>query len=188
MNSYPWRIAGLLCLLLPLAACGSSDQQRAAWQLDQRLQARLAPDIAAGNATVQPLPDGAQVTLLSHAQSPSVVQPADGSVGDARAHLIQGLLDPRLLRVQVTDTSGLSPDQQTARVQELTRYFVDYRLGPTLALSALPQGMPSGPGGAVPPGLTVTISVQCPPDHERTVNDTDMAPIADTDIQPPSCQ
>jgi hypothetical protein len=188
MNPRPWRFAGLCLPLLLFAACGGpSDQQRAAWQLDHRLEARLAPQINAGNATVQPLPDGARVTLLGPAQLPIGGQPVSSSGDDGRANVIQGLLDPRLMRVQLADTSALPPDQQAARVAALTQYFVDYRLGPTLQPAAPPQGVPPGPDGAAPAGLTITISVQCPRDHELAGNDFDIAPPADTAIQPASC-
>jgi hypothetical protein len=188
MNPRPWRLAGLFCPLLLLAACGGpSDQQRAAWELDHRLEARLAPQVNAGNATVQPLPDGARVTLLGAPQLPAGVHTVSGEQDDGRANVIQGLLDPRLMRVWLADTSALPPGQQAARVGALTRYFVDARLGSTLQPAAPPQGMPPGPGGPAPAGLTITVSVQCPQDHELASDDIDSAPPADTDIQPPSC-
>jgi len=189
MKPHPWRFTGLLCpLFMAAACCGPSGQQRAAREVDHRLEARLAPDIAAGNATVQPLPDGAQVTLLNPAQLPSGVPPASGSSGDIRARVVQGLLDPRLMRIQLADTSPMPPDQQQVRVQNLTQYFIENRLGPTLQPAAPPQGMPPGPGGAAPAGLAITISVQCPHDHEGTAYGIDMVPPVDTDIQPASCQ
>jgi hypothetical protein len=189
MNPHQWRLAGLSCPLLLLAACGGpSDQQRAAWQLDHRLEARLAPQIDAGNATVQPLPDGARVTLLGPAHFPTGVRTVGGGEDDGRANVIQGLLDPRLMRVQLADTSALPPDQQAARVASLAQYFVDYRLGSTLQPAAPPQDMPPGPDAAAPAGLTITIGVQCPHDHELAGNYVDIAPPADTDIQPPSCR
>jgi len=193
MNPRPWRLAGLLCPLLLFAACsGPSDQQRAAWQLDHRLEARLAPQINAGNATVQPLPDGARVTLLGPPQLPAPQLPANvhtvgGGEDDGRANVIEGLLDPRLMRVWLADTSALPPNQQAARVGALIQYFVDYRLGSTLQPAAPPQGMPPGPDGTAPAGLTITISVQCPQDHELASNDIDDAPPADTAILPASC-
>jgi hypothetical protein len=193
MHPRPWRLAGLLCPLLLFAACGGpSGQQRAARQLDHRLEARLAPQINAGNATVQPLPDGARVTLLSPgalpaAQLPPGVPTVGGGVDDGRAKVIQGLLDPRLMRIQLADTSALPPYQQAARVAALTQYFVDYRLGSTLQPAAPPQAMPPGPDGAAPAGLTITISVQCPHDHELDSDDIDLAPPADTAVLPPSC-
>ena len=189
MKPHPWRLASLLCTLFMAAACaGPSDQQRAAWQLDHRLQARLSSDIAAGDAIVQTLPDGAQVTLLNHAALPNGVQTVGNSADDGRAQVIQGLLDPRLVRIQLADTSPLPPDQQQARVQDLAQYFTEFRLGPTLQPAAPPQAIPVGPSGAVPAGLTITISVHCPPDHGGFAGDIDMAPPIDTDIQPASCE
>jgi hypothetical protein len=169
-------------------SCGPSGQQRAAWEVDHRLEDRLAPDIAAGNATVQPLPDGAQVTLLNPAQLPSGTEPAGGSSGDIRAHVVQGLLNRRLMRIQLADTSPLPQDQQQAQVQNLTQYFIENRLGPTLQPAAPPQEMPPGPGGGAPAGLAITITVQCPQDHEGTAYDTNIVPPIDTDVRPASCR
>jgi hypothetical protein len=197
MNPHPRRLAGLLrphlasllCPLVLLAACGGpSGQQRAAWELDHRLENRLAPNIAAGDAALQPLPDGARVTFLSPAQFPNGMRPVGAGGGDVRANFIQGLLDPRLMRLQVADTSALPPSLQQARIRDLTLYLVDARLGPTLQPAAPPQGMPPGPDGAVPAGLTITVNVQCPHDHEPVADAIDMALPPNTDVQPPSCR
>jgi hypothetical protein len=197
MNSHPRRLPGLLrpqlasllCPLVLLAACGGpSGQQRAAWELDHRLENRLAPNIAAGDAALQPLPDGARVTFLSPALFPNGMRPVRDGGGDVRANVVQGLLDPRLMRIQVADTSALPPSLQRARIRDLTQYLVEARLGPTLQPAVPPQGMPPGPDGAAPAGLTITINVQCPHDHEPIGIAIDMALPPNTDIQPPACQ
>src|SRR5208283_4270555 len=59
------RLTRLLTPLLLLAACGSDHGlHRTTKLLNDRLQEQLAPDIGAGAASLQPLPNGARVTLL----------------------------------------------------------------------------------------------------------------------------
>lgn len=147
--------------VLLLAACGSG-QEHSARVLNQRLQEHLAPQIAAGRAVVQPTEAGAQVTLLDTAPFATGLNAQDDVTPDIRADVIEGLLDPSLMRVQVADTSALPPYQQQARVQEVRDYFTVNALGSVL----LPPETPA-PGGA-PAGLNISISLQCPPPNGRT--------------------
>jgi hypothetical protein len=156
------RHAGLLCVPLLLAACGPSPQQRTTSLLDRRLLTQLTPEIATGRAVLQPLPDGARVTLLAPGLFPNDAKTLDDQTVSARADLIEGLLDPSLMRVQVADNSALPPYQRDTRVRNVQQYFIDNGLGPVLAPSA------AVPPGAGPAGLTLTISVQCPPPNGLT--------------------
>jgi hypothetical protein len=158
MTSHARRLAVLLPLLL--AACGSG-QQRTTQHLNDRLAEGTAPDVAAGNAVLQPLPDGARVTLLGSSLFPADERALSDQTRDVRTGVIESLLDPRLMRVQVVDTSGLPAEQREARVRNVTEYFIDYGLGSTLVPAAAREALPPGPVGATPLGLTITISVQC---------------------------
>jgi hypothetical protein len=162
MTSHARRLAVLLPLLL--AACGSG-QQRTTQHLNDRLAEGTAPDAAAGNAVLQPMPDGARVTLLGSSLFPADARALNDQTRDVRAGVIQSLLDPRLMRVQVVDTSGLPAEQRDARVRNVTQYFIDYGIESTLVPAAPRAVPPPGPVGAMPLGLTITISVQCP--HPR---------------------
>ena len=93
-------------LLLTLACCGPSPQQRTTRLLDDRMQTELASEIKAGRAVVQQLPDGARVTLLDRSLFPNGPKALDDQVPDIRADVIQALLDPSLMRVAVADTSS----------------------------------------------------------------------------------
>jgi hypothetical protein len=178
MTSHVRHLAVLLPLLL--AACGPSGQQRTTQRLDDRLAELMAPDVAAGNAVLQPLPDGVRVTLLGSSLFPADERALDDQTRDVRAGVIEGLLDPRLMRVQVVDTSGLPAEQRDARVHNVTQYFIDYGLGSTLVPAAPRAVLPPGPVGATPPGLTITISVQCPhPRDQAGYGDGTANPVCD---------
>jgi hypothetical protein len=157
MHPQARRLAVLFSPLLLIAAC-SSGQQHTTRLLNQRLQAQLAPVIAAGNVALQPLPDGAQVTLLGPAMFSNRVKTGEDQRPDIRAAVIEGLLDPSLMQIQLADTSNLPDSQRNARIQDVSSYFVAYGLGSTLQ----PEMAPQGPGGTAPAGLTITINVQCP--------------------------
>jgi hypothetical protein len=162
MHPQARRLAVLFSPLFLIAAC-SSGQQHTTWLLNQRLQAQLAPDIAAGNVALQPMPDGAQVTLLGPSLFTNNAKTGEDQRPDLRASVIEGLLDPRLMQIQLADTSNLPDSQRNARIQDVSRYFVAYGLGSTLQPSDVPpQAAPPGPSGMAPTGLTITINLQCP--------------------------
>jgi hypothetical protein len=144
-------------LLLTLACCGSSGQQRTTRLLDDRMETQLAPQIKAGRAVVQRLPDGTQVTLLDSSMFPNDPKALDDQVADIRADVIEGLLDPSLMRVSVADTSSLPAYQRDTRVQNVQGYFTAMGLGSVLVPAE------SAPPAAGPPGLAITVNVQCPP-------------------------
>jgi hypothetical protein len=178
MPTVTGRLTGLIVPLLLVAACSSDHgQHRTAELLNDRLNATLAPDIAAGQAALQPLPGGALVTLLGNSDFRDQVDARDNRVREVRASLIQGLLDPALIRIAVADTSSLTAAQRATRVHNVTQYFKDNGL----ALSLLPEGQaPVLPSGApTPQGVTVTLLLDCPA-HRQPDNWNYLPPI-------PSC-
>jgi len=157
------RLTRLLTPLLLLAACGSDHGlHRTTQLLNDRLQEQLAPDIGAGAASLQPLPNGARVTLLDNAsQFPNNADTLADEHRDVRASVIEGLLDPGLIRIAVADTSALPPGQQEIRVRNVTQYFQDNGLGLTLLPEAPPPPIPPGSAAALR-GLTITVLLECP--------------------------
>jgi hypothetical protein len=149
------RHAVVISPLILLAACGSGPSHTTRL-LDQRLNASLAADVAAGRATVQTLPDGDRVTLLGPSSFPDDAKTLDDQTPDVRANVIEGLLDPTLMRVQVADTSTLPDYQRDVRVRNVAQYFVANGLGPVL----VPSGSDAAPVGTA--GLVLTIHVDCP--------------------------
>jgi hypothetical protein len=180
MNRYAGGLAvSLGPLLLTLACCGPSPQQRTTRLLDDRMQTQLASEINAGRAVVQQLPDGARVTLLDQSLFPNGPKALDDQVPDVRADVIEGLLDPSLMRVAVADTSALPADQRDTRIRNVEDYFTANGLGFVLVPAEAAPGAP-GPAAAGPAGLTITVSVQCPPtNHSIGYGDGTAMPVCE---------
>jgi hypothetical protein len=157
MIPFARRCAVLISPLFLLAACGPSGQQRTISNLNGRLLYLMGPDLAAGRAVLQPTSDGARVTLLGTSQFPADEKALDNGQLDVRTSVVEGLLDPRLMQIQLADTSSLPDDQRNARLQNVARYFGAFDLATTTQ-----PAMPPAPAGSVPPGLAITISVVCP--------------------------
>ena len=162
MNRRLGSLALILSPLVVLAACGASPQQRTTGLLDQRLHAQLARQVAAGRAAIDGVPDGVRVTVLDQSMFPNDAKSLDDQSPDIRADVIEGLLDPALMQVQVADTSTLPLAQRDLRVHNVDQYFVANGLG-----SVLVPG-DATPTGAGPAGLVITIGVQCPPPSGRS--------------------
>jgi len=138
--------------VLSIAACGSwwgpSGPVR---DLGDRLQARLAPDIAAGRVALDRLPDGARVTLADQNLFANGGTALGGAGQTVLTGVIQGLIDPNQLRITVTGAAATPGDGQGAQTQAVTQYFDEYGLGQTL--------QPPGSGDASPQGPAITIRV-----------------------------
>ncbi len=159
MPSQAHRLVVLLAPLLCLAACGPTREQATAGLLNQRLQEQLDADVKGNRVALETLPTGARVTFLDTSSTPGGLQDPDPSLGSTRASVIEALLDPSLMRIGVTDTSVLPPDEKAARTRDLTQYIQSMQLGSTLQPAESPEAQPSGPG---PAGMRLTINVQCP--------------------------
>jgi hypothetical protein len=138
-------------LLVAACSCGTGTNVQT---LNTRLQARLSPQLATNQATVQQLPDGSQVVLVDQ----SLFAAGGAQLNDGGryvlASVIEGLLEPRLLRIEVADAPGTSPYLQNARAQAVTQYFTDYGLA--LALQS-PAAQPVVPVGVLPQGTIITV-------------------------------
>ncbi len=149
-----WHLLPLLCPLL-LTACAGSGNGRSQL-LDGRLQERLTPEITAGGAAVQALPDGATVTLTDQSLFPSGGAQLDDSGRHVLASVIEGLLAPKILRIDLTQSSATPTTLQQARLQAVRQFFEDYMLGPALQ-PADPSQAP--PVAAASEGTTITVTI-----------------------------
>ena len=147
------RLVALLCPMLFVVACTSGNNSVA--NLGQRMQVLLAPDIAAGRVGLEQLPDGARVTIPEQ----SLFPPGRGELDDRGrfllASVIQGLLDPGILRVDVAEPAPSPAYLQGPRAGAVRQFFVDYGLGSTLQPAAVPQGS----GDTAPQDLTISVSI-----------------------------
>jgi hypothetical protein len=164
--------AALLISLVSLAAC-ESGQQHTERLLDYRLHDRLGVDVSAGRAVVEKVPGGDRVTLLGPSSFPSDKSALDDQTPDVRANVIEGLLDPSLMRVQLADSAALPANQRETRVANVSQFFTANGLGGVLvpADAATPAG---------PAGLAITILLQCPQRDWRTgYGDGKSRPVCD---------
>jgi hypothetical protein len=148
------RRVALFVPILFVVACTSSGNNSAA-NLGQRMQVLLAPDIAAGRVGLDQLPDGARVTLPEQ----SLFSPGRGELDDRGrfllASVIQGLLDPGILRIDVAEPAPSPAYLQGPRTLAVRQYFVDYGLGPALQ----PASVPPGSGDTAPQNVMITVSI-----------------------------
>jgi len=156
MQRFALLATALLGIPALVAGCSSSNPAKTVDLLNRRLSTTLGPEISENRASLQPLPDGAQVTLLDTSKLPDDVGALDNRTRDPRASIIMGMLDPTLMRVSVADTGAGTDLDRMNRVNSFTNYMTEYRLGPTL------ETVEGAAPPASPPGLAVTIRVVCP--------------------------
>jgi hypothetical protein len=147
------RLVALFFPMLFVVACTSGNNS--VTNLGQRMQVLLAPDIAAGRVGLEQLPDGARVTLPEQ----SLFPPGRGELDDRGrfllASVIQGLLDPGILRIDVAEPAPSPAYLQGPRAGAVRQFFVDYGLGSTLQPAAVPQGSVD----TAPQDLTISVSI-----------------------------
>ena len=145
----------IICgLALFVAACSSTPSPGViADDLNARLNERLASEIASGQAAVQPLPDGARVTLADG----TVFSVGGVTLNDRGQYtvtsVIQALLAPTLLEIDVSGSSAASMTVQDSQARAVSKFFVDYGIIAT----PVPSVMPQEPPGTGVPVLTITI-------------------------------
>jgi len=156
---HPGRLALALSPAFLVAACASWCGPNTAQDLNNRMQVRLAQDIAAGRVALQPLPDGTRVILVD----PTLFQGGGAELGDqGRATLgavVQGLVAPRLLRIDVADGSSVPGGPPGPQAQAVAQFFEEHLLGREEQALDPQSGVQSGPVGTAPQGLTITVSV-----------------------------
>ena len=152
-GSSGWRLAAMLAPLVLAAGCagGSGGTVR---QLDARMQERLAPQVATHQAGVQLLSNGTRIELAEQALFPpgSAVLDAQGQF--ILASVIQGLMAPRLMLIEITPAAGTRVDLREARVDAVRQYFGEYALGPEV------QEAEQSPQAGDAQALAVTILVR----------------------------
>jgi hypothetical protein len=156
------RLCVVACgLALSVTACASSSSRgSSARELTQRLNARLAPEIATGRAVVQPLPDGARVILSNLSLSPGNNTELDGKSLYVVASVIQGLLAPNLLLIEIEGSPVAPAGMREAQAGAVAQFFGDYGINASLQPPAPAQGALQNPTmpGAAGPAITITMA------------------------------
>jgi hypothetical protein len=149
-------------VVLLLAACAPApDMDDMSRNLTQRLNERLAANIAGGTAAVAQTPDGAQVTLANAVLFPPGSNTALNAGGQTLVTgVIQGLLAPKYMQVQIAGDPAAPEYVRAQQVDAVSGYFEGYLLGPSLRpVSIAPAPLPVGPVGASAPGFAIAIHV-----------------------------
>jgi hypothetical protein len=72
--------------------------------------------------------------------------------------VIQALLEPSLLYIEVAPTAATSGSLQAARAQNVAQYLNQTHLWAPIRVSVSMQGTPPGPVSAAARGLTITVN------------------------------
>jgi hypothetical protein len=141
--------AAFLVLALFLGGCAGERSPR---DLVDRLQSELAPELANGGGTLERLPDGVRITLADQ-----TLFPAGGTKLDTRGRfvltsLVEGLLAPALLRV---DVAGPAPVPQE-RAAAVAQFLNGVQVAPNLLFASLYTG--PLPSSQMPQATTITVT------------------------------
>jgi hypothetical protein len=154
------RLAHVLSLLLAVAACGPAYQRsRIAQNLDDRLNARLAPYVAADRVSLQRVDDSMRVTLSE--QPLFVSGRAELSVDGigVMTGVMQALVDPRLLHIDIT---GAPASLQAARVTAVQQYFTEANVPVTIQPAGAAPAAEAAGAAAGGPVIIVTVVASQP--------------------------
>jgi hypothetical protein len=158
MRFQPWRLGLLPASLLVVAACASGTR-RTTQDLYDRMSVSLAPDIQAGQATLRPLQSGVAVTLVGDRMFMPGRSELNEDGSDVLTRVIQALLDPTLLRIEVAQATATPGGLQAARVQTVAQYLNLSSIWPSAQAPVPMRNEPSGPAGAPFHALTITVNV-----------------------------
>jgi hypothetical protein len=145
-TSFAWALA------LAVAGCASgSGPHQSAQDVDERLHRQLASEIDARLVTVQEQGDAVTIGVAD----PSLFAPGTAELSDAGRGILTGvieaLVDPSLLRIQVAAPSGPGAALAAARAQVVTLFLMQptqYQVPGALA----PAVQPPVPMAAARPG------------------------------------
>src|SRR5262245_37145766 len=140
--------------LILLLGCAS---ERSPQDIGDRLQAELSPELASGSVTLERLPDGARVTLPDQTLFPTGGTELDAKGRFVLTRLVQALLAPSLLQVDVAGPANAPMPLQQARVRTVTQFLEGIQVAPNLLFMGLQEGPPAA-GDAAPQATTITVT------------------------------
>jgi hypothetical protein len=155
INRMMRRLTALLGLVILVAGCEQGTMQ----QLGDRMQFQLAPQLANGQAGLQRLQDGAQVTLADATLFPSGSAELSDQGRYVLASVVEGLMAPNLLQIDVSESPATPAGLQQARVQAVTQFLNSWQLAPELVAPISQQTV------ATTAPQTMAITVRRAPDN-----------------------
>jgi hypothetical protein len=161
-HTSPLRACVCVAPLLLLLGCAS---ERSPLDISDRLQAELSPELANGSVTLEQLPDGARVTLPDQTLFRTGGAELDAKGRYILTGLVEALLAPPLLQVEVAGPAGTPTPLQQARVRAVTQFLQGIQVAPNLLFTELQEGPPTA--GDVAPQVT-TVTVTRPARSSRT--------------------
>lgn len=156
------RLAISLTPILLAVGCASSSQ-RTAWELQNRLQARLTPGTANGRVGFEQLPDGVRVTVSEQSLFPYDSAKLDDRGRNLLTNLVESLLDPRLLQIDVSEATATPLSLQQARISAVTQFIQAIQVAPQLVFVNLQQGGMPAQSATTPEVLAITVTVGARP-------------------------
>jgi len=148
------RASIFVAQLVLLLGCAS---ERSPQDLSDRLQVQLSPEIASGSVTLERLQDGARVTLPDQTLFQTAGAELDEKGRYVLTSLVQALLAPALLQVDVAGPPGTPMPLQQARARAVTQFLQGIQVAPNLLFIGL-QEQPSATDGVVSQATTVTVT------------------------------
>lgn len=123
---FPQLVASVMPLLMAAGCASGPDQD--AHELGDRFQTQLRPQLAGGQAVLERLPEGVRVTVSEQSLFPRGSAELDDKGRYVLASVVESLLDPSLLQIQVVEWSPTSPALQLARVQAVADFLDRWQL------------------------------------------------------------
>jgi flagellar motor protein MotB len=144
--------ARLVLALAPLCLFAACAGEQPVQTLNDRMAARLSPEIEAGKVAVQSLPDGTQVAIGDDVLFAPGSAQLDAQGQRELTYVIQALLQPAILTVTTANASDSLSGARAAAVQQ---YFQDHLLYP----APQPAYLPVGSAGVPAQGSTITVKL-----------------------------
>ena len=146
MRMRPLRASVFVAQLALLLGCAS---ERSPQDIGDRLQAELTPELAGGRVTLEQLPDGTRVILPDQTLFPTGGTEMDARGRDILTSVVQALLAPPLLQVDVAGPAGTPMPLQQARLRAVTQFLQGIQVAP----NQLFMGLQEVPRHPTPPHL-----------------------------------
>jgi hypothetical protein len=147
-------LVAIFATVLLISGC-TSDRQPGTPDLGSRLQSHLTREISDGQVRLEQPPDGARVILADQALFPYGRAELTDKGRYVLAGVVEGFLEPRLLRIEVAASPGVPVNLEVARARSVQTYIQ----GALLPLFYPSSPRQVAPGGAASQGVSITVAI-----------------------------